>query len=132
VLVRRISGYLKEQNWFAVWLDVGIVFIGVFIGLQANNWNEDRIAKATAHTYYERLAQDFRAEENTRLARIAYAERTRLHGETALRALEQPNAQLGGSFLIDMYQTTQVWYFTINRSTYNELLSTGISSILNL
>ena len=52
MLVRRISRHVKEQNWFAVGLDVATVFVGVFIGLQADNWNESRITKAEAKIYY--------------------------------------------------------------------------------
>ncbi|MEM0987080.1 MAG: hypothetical protein AAGJ32_12610 [Pseudomonadota bacterium] len=42
MLLRRISTHVKEQNWFAVFLDFFIVVIGVFIGLQVANWNEVR------------------------------------------------------------------------------------------
>jgi len=130
VLLRRITGYLKDQNWFAVWLDVAIVFLGVFIGLQANNWNEARVARGTANTYYARLAEDMSAELTMRLARIEYLERTKSHGEAALNALEREDGALGAQFLIDIYQTTQVWYFTINRNTYDELLAGRISTII--
>ena len=37
--------HVKEQNWFAVWLDLIIVFLAVFIGLQADNWNEELLAE---------------------------------------------------------------------------------------
>ena len=131
MLVRRVSKYVNEQNWFAVWLDVIIVFLGVFIGLQADNWNEARIAKATANTYYSRLIEDFRAEESTSLARIAYYQRTMRHGEAVLRALEQPDSALGEQFLIDVYQATQSWFYAVHRATYDELLSVGIANAIS-
>jgi hypothetical protein len=130
VLVRRISRNFKEQNWFAVWPDVIIVFLGVFIGLQADNWNEARIVKATANSYYARLIEDFRAEESTRLARIAYYQRTKRHGEAALHALDQPDSALREQFLIDIYQATQTWNYTPQRATYDELLSGNIANVI--
>lgn len=42
MLLRRITQHVKEQNWFAVFVDFFIVVVGVFIGIQVANWNEDR------------------------------------------------------------------------------------------
>ncbi len=43
MLLRRVIEHVKAQNWFAVCLDFIIVVIGVFLGIQIGNWNEDRI-----------------------------------------------------------------------------------------
>lgn len=37
---RRLSEHLKKQNWFAVALEFIIVVVGVFVGLQAQEWRE--------------------------------------------------------------------------------------------
>ena len=42
MLLRRISKHVRNQNWFAVFLDFFIVVVGVFIGIQVANWNEGR------------------------------------------------------------------------------------------
>ena len=34
--------HLREQNWFALAAEFVIVVLGVFLGLQAANWNEER------------------------------------------------------------------------------------------
>ncbi len=41
-IVRRLAQALREQNWFAFALEVAIVVTGVFLGMQANIWNEQR------------------------------------------------------------------------------------------
>ena len=41
MLLRRVTEHVKSQNWFAVWLDFVIVVVGVFLGIQIGNWNED-------------------------------------------------------------------------------------------
>jgi hypothetical protein len=128
--LRRIIEHVRDQNWFAVWLDLIIVFLGVFIGLQADNWNDERIAKSEAKTYYVKLIEDLRAEESTRLAQIAYYQRTKQHGEAALRALQQADRSLGEKFLIDIYQATQMWNYRTQRSTYDELLSGSIANAI--
>ena len=43
MLLRRITQHVKAQNWFAVGVDLVIVVIGVFIGIQVSNWNEARL-----------------------------------------------------------------------------------------
>ncbi len=126
----RIARHFKEQNWFAVWLELFVVFLAVFIGLQADNWNQDRIAKETATTYYLRLIEDMHAEESTRLARITYYRQAQKHGERALLALQQRNNDLDQRFLIDVYQSTQLWNYTPQRATYDELLSIGIANAI--
>lgn len=41
MLLRRVTDHVKDQNWFAVTLDFIIVVVGVFVGLQAQEWRED-------------------------------------------------------------------------------------------
>ena len=43
MLLRRISEHMRTQNWSAVILDFLIVVIGVFVGIQVDNWNQGRI-----------------------------------------------------------------------------------------
>ena len=42
VLLNRIAAHLREQNWFALVAELLIVVSGVFLGLQAANWKEER------------------------------------------------------------------------------------------
>ena len=39
MILRSVTKHVKEQNWFAVILDLVIVVFGVFIGIQVSNWN---------------------------------------------------------------------------------------------
>ena len=41
MILRRFMQHIKEQNWFAVALDVLVVIVGIFLGMQVNNWNEE-------------------------------------------------------------------------------------------
>lgn len=128
--IRRISEHLKEQNWFAVWLDLIIVFLAVFIGLQADNWNEERVARDTARIYYTRLIGDLQAEQSSRQARVDYYEQTKRHAEAALNALRSPEQNLDEAFLIDAYQSTQRWNYAPQSTTYDELIGVGIANAI--
>ena len=49
---------MKNQDWTAVFLDFVIVVLGVFMGLQVQNWNEARLQQQTARVYVERIRDD--------------------------------------------------------------------------
>ncbi|MBP8176873.1 MAG: hypothetical protein KAX77_03825, partial [Xanthomonadales bacterium] len=58
MISRRIIAHVRSQDWFAVFIDLVIVVVGVFIGIQVANWNEDRAERARAHGYIERIGSD--------------------------------------------------------------------------
>ena len=39
---RRVAEHLRTQNWAAVAIDFVIVVVGVYIGLQANDWKQQK------------------------------------------------------------------------------------------
>jgi len=55
MLLRRLTQHLEDQNWFAVGLDFIIVVVGVFMGLQVQDWNEARKERAEEHGLLNRL-----------------------------------------------------------------------------
>ena len=44
MLLRSITKHVRDQNWFAVFLDFFIVVAGILIAFQITNWNERREA----------------------------------------------------------------------------------------
>lgn len=42
MIYKRFAANLRAQNWIGVAIELAIVIVGVFIGLQAANWNQDR------------------------------------------------------------------------------------------
>ena len=130
MLPRRIASHLKDQNWKAVVIELLVVVIGVFLGLQVDNWNESRIERNNVQTHYVRLIEDLRTNENSLLAHQAYYQNVRSHGEAALSVLQTPQENLGEQFLIDLYQATQIWLTIFNRAAYDEILSVGAMSTI--
>ncbi|GJL92750.1 hypothetical protein [Hyphococcus sp.] len=45
MILRRVIAHFRKQEWTAIALDFLIVVMGVFVGLQVNNWNEARAAE---------------------------------------------------------------------------------------
>ena len=48
MILRTLADALREQNWFTVALEVLIVVVGIFIGLQVDDWNSARIDRQRA------------------------------------------------------------------------------------
>lgn len=42
MLFRRVAKHVSDQNWLAVGVDFLIVVLGLIVGLQVNNWNDQR------------------------------------------------------------------------------------------
>jgi len=45
MILGRLAHAIREQNWFTVVLEVVIVVIGIFIGLQVDDWNQRRLER---------------------------------------------------------------------------------------
>ncbi|MCB1585338.1 MAG: hypothetical protein KDI52_03575 [Xanthomonadales bacterium] len=58
MLLRRITQHIKNQNWFAVFLDFVIVVAGVFIGIQVANWNELKKEQQLEKQYIQNIISD--------------------------------------------------------------------------
>jgi hypothetical protein len=58
VILRRLVDNLKQHHWTGVFVELVIVVLGVFIGLQVNNWNEARHDRLREHEYLQRIYAD--------------------------------------------------------------------------
>jgi hypothetical protein len=58
MILRRFVGALRRQDWLTVTLELLIVVIGIFIGLQADAWNESRKERALERAHLEQLYSD--------------------------------------------------------------------------
>ena len=121
---------MRNQNWFAAWLDFAIVVIGILIAFQITNWSARQDNKKTAREYIERIQEDLLANQEDIKSRIGYYEGIKNHGIRTLSALEQPREELGGAFLVDAYQASNVIAKPIGRDAYDELLSVGAINII--
>ena len=61
-ILQRIAQHLKQQQWTAVLIELAIVVLGVFLGIQANDWTEQRNNRAAEARHLEEIAEDLRAD----------------------------------------------------------------------
>jgi hypothetical protein len=127
VISRRVIAHVKAQDWFAVFIDLVIVVVGVFIGIQVANWNDGRAERARAHGYIERIGSDLVSDIEGYRERQAFWNQVAAYGATGLRYAETGEA--GGlapwQLLLAYFQASQVAEFWSNDTTYEELKSAG-------
>lgn len=62
MILRRVIGHFRKQEWTAIGLDFLIVVVGVFIGIQVSNWNGSLAERNTEARLLTYLAEDLRAD----------------------------------------------------------------------
>lgn len=127
MLLRRVIAHFRKQEWTAIGIDFLIVVMGVFIGIQVANWNEDRAARARERL----LLVDLRAEivdsiAQTQIKRRAF-EQVGRSGQRAMAFLDA-----GGScgddcwpVLVDFFHASQWQRFDFTLPTYAEMRRNG-------
>jgi hypothetical protein len=124
--IRRFREHAVEQNWFAVLIDIGIVVLGVFLGIQASNWNTARLERGEVRSYQKQIVNDLIANEQELAERLHYYGQVRAHALAAMAALEG-KAPAGEPFLVNSYQATQVLPIRMERSAYDEMIASGMA-----
>jgi len=70
MLLRRFMKHFADQNWFAVGLDVLVVVLGIFLGMQVNEWNNSRHLRSEEAQYLRALDVDIRASKQHLIERM--------------------------------------------------------------
>jgi hypothetical protein len=131
-ILRRLSTRLREYDWLAVLFELAIVVLGVFLGIQAANWNDARKAHSEERRYYAQLVDDLQTDVSTLRTAV---ERSRIHdraAEDVLTALDTgvPENADYGRLALNIHYAGFLFVPQAARSTYDELISTGNLGIL--
>ena len=127
MISRRLYEHVRTHNWFAVAIDLLIVVIGVFIGIQVANWNAARIDNKRAHQYLERIRADLEADISNYRNSFVVWRQVQDYGSKAISYAE--TGDTGGltqwELLLAFFQAGQVADFYATDATYDELKSAG-------
>jgi len=132
MILSRVAKHLKEQHWTAVFLDFIIVVVGVFVGLQAQDWNQARQDRALEHQYLERLRNDFAQSVKDAQTNIKWMQREfRLEGLMVARLREcHLDDKQRADFAEGIYLTGRFEPPPLVRGTIDELRSSGRMAII--
>jgi hypothetical protein len=132
MLLRRVIGHVKAQNWTAVALDFVIVVVGILIAFQITEWNDARKTGEREAYVIGQLAADMRVIEQQAeryreiyLGRVAAADRI-----MAFVASDRDAPEEEAAFLADL-SDVMFRLAPIQRSpTFVQLLSSGDVGII--
>ncbi|MBO6687201.1 MAG: DUF6090 family protein [Hyphomonas sp.] len=131
MLLRRVTQHIKDQNWFAVWLDFVIVVIGVFIGLQTSNWNDAREQNRQAAVYTDRLSNDLQIEFEYATSLIEYYRVTHQAGLIAYDGLSAEMALDDETVLINAFRASQYNWYERRRAAFDEIVASGSLALID-
>jgi hypothetical protein len=130
MILKRLRGEAARQNWFGVAVDLVILILGVFLGIQVNNWNQARLDRAEGKEYRDRLYSDLESNQRDLAFRIHYDGQTLAHAQAALAELDRPFTENPGAFIIVAYLASNHIPQAIRHFTYDEVVASGKEEFL--
>jgi len=106
VILRRVSKHVKAQNWMAIVIDFVIVVLGVFIGLQAQDWSQQRADRDREIQIVTDLLADIETDRSDFADAMALDERKAVAANLSLKGAGLP----GIDFEWDAPSTNSVGY----------------------
>jgi len=132
MILRRVTEHLSKQHWTAVFLDFVIVAVGVFLGIQAANWNESRKERVEERRYYAQFLDDLRVDQQSLRWAQQRADKFDQAAEDTLRAMRigLPQNVTPGRFAVQIHYAGFLYIPRPSRRTYDELISAGKLGLL--
>lgn len=127
MLLRSITRHIKHQNWFAVWVDFLIVVVGVFVGLQAQEWSNNRADRNAERAAIERLIVEYQQnleilEADKEKSREALVATESLLSMIALRNYPEEMDEVVAQTILSCLQNAK---FVPALGTTNSLMASG-------
>jgi len=130
MILRRLISNIRDRDWGFVVAELLIVVAGVFLGIQAANWNADRLAQVEGRMITERLLVDLRKDLVSRQTLVAYYQAVFEAAERTVTRLNAESVDDPLAFVIDAYRATELAYRPATRTTYDEVVSTGSLALI--
>jgi len=85
MILRRLAGHLRHDNWFTVILELVVVVVGLFLAFQLDRWYESQRSKSDLQAHLVSLTEDF-TENETRLTSAINEGKQEMEAAITLRA----------------------------------------------
>jgi len=132
MILRRLAAAFRRQDWPTVGLEIMIVVLGVFLGLQVNNWTVNRSDRAAEIEHLAALEQDIQFSIDSLEDIIDRMEDQQTQRAELYRYSIDPDAEMDGAelaFLLyrGLYQGAPL---RMNLTTFDSLKSSGRLGLL--
>ncbi|MBL0164128.1 MAG: hypothetical protein IPP82_10975 [Xanthomonadales bacterium] len=127
MILRRLTANLKQQNWTAIVIEFVLLVAGVFLGMQAANWNEQRAEDIKAQAYLERIRGNLETDQQSIERRVVFWRQVIDDGKAAIHYAETGELVDGSAWktVLAFYQASQIWQWVTADATYQEMRSGG-------
>jgi hypothetical protein len=121
-------GSLRRQDWMAFVIELVTVMLGLFLGLQLNDWNDARQARAREKAALERLHEESESVVSYFRDSVASFDRQNADQEAAIVALSTGDRTKFTSHELAGHIRSMIFYPGIAppRATYDELSGSGL------
>ncbi len=129
MILRRVIAHFRKQEWTAIAIDFVIVVVGVFVGLQVNNWNEARADTRLGADYTVRLISELQKDLEAAHNLLGYYDHVLdsiVEADRLLAASESDPQAL----VIAAYRASEFNNNPPNSATWDEVVSAGQISLL--
>ena len=118
MIFKRAVAKLRAQDWMAIAIELAIVIVGVFIGIQVANWNQERLERRETQQMLTRLKPELRNLLAVYASARSYYGLTRKYASTAFAGWRgDPNVS-DAKFVIAAYQASQIYATATNNATW--------------
>lgn len=126
MILQSIAKNIRDQNWFSVAIEIAIVVLGVFLGLQVNAWNFARQEILVERAYLERLQTDIRSDISAlRFSGNQARNRLAISRQVEAWLHDLDAAPAPDSLVMNVHYAGITFFPTISKFTIEELKSTG-------
>lgn len=129
MILRRFAEHMRKQQWTSVAIEFAIVVLGVFIGLQVNEWAASQAAQRRGQDYAQRLIHDVDKDLRIHRELVAYYDAVADGAARADALLERPGRD-PTALVVNAYRATEYLYAAQTRSTWDEVVSSGDIGLL--
>lgn len=126
----RISDLRASLDWQKMIGETIIVVVGVFLGIQASNWNDERLERAETSQVLRGLKPELTSMIENFRSLYAYYETTRAYGTTAFAGWRNDSTISDRDFVIAAYQASQNSWTGINGGSWSAIF--GSDRLRNL
>lgn len=125
MILRRVVEHFRKQEWTAVFLDFIIVVVGVFVGLQVQEWSARRAMSERTARLMQRLESDFGVDVLVARSLLDYHTEVARHAQMTLNDITRQAPISDDQLLIAAHRASQFNRFNRTSGIFEELVSTG-------
>jgi hypothetical protein len=131
VILNRIATALRGRDWAAVAIEFAVVVLGIFVALQAENWNQERTNRQLEQVYISRLADETRANlSSLKQHEQIFEEKVQFIFSLPDLHLDEAIQRDPDAFIYQLDNSAYVAIPDLRSETYEELESSGRLALL--